>query len=152
MPNRPRNGRGPGDRAAPGRTQGGTGRRRQHAHGNPRRLDPRRPARDFALANRLRTEGTRHLYEAAEAAGVRRVVAQGLAYAHDPGGTGSGTGEGGPGGELGGLGGLAGLGELAGEDAPLWLRPPKQFVTVLGSSAAGAPCSPSPTPTTPPPW
>jgi 2-alkyl-3-oxoalkanoate reductase len=31
---------------------------------------------EFALSNRLRTEGTRHLVEAARAAGVRRIVAQ----------------------------------------------------------------------------
>lgn len=38
---------------------------------NPRRLD-----RDFALTNRLRTEGTDHLLSAGQAAGVRRFVAQ----------------------------------------------------------------------------
>src|SRR5579884_3268466 len=38
---------------------------------NPRRFD-----RDFALTNRLRTEGTDHLLSAARAAGVRRFIAQ----------------------------------------------------------------------------
>ena len=38
---------------------------------NPRRFD-----RDFALTNRLRTEGTDHLLSAAQAVGVRRFVAQ----------------------------------------------------------------------------
>jgi nucleoside-diphosphate-sugar epimerase len=41
---------------------------------NPRRLD-----RDFALTNRLRTEGTDHLLSAARASGVRRFVAQSFA-------------------------------------------------------------------------
>lgn len=42
----------------------------------PAALDPRRLARQFAQTNRLRTEGTRNLYEAA---GARRVRAGGLA-------------------------------------------------------------------------
>jgi nucleoside-diphosphate-sugar epimerase len=41
---------------------------------NPRHLD-----RDFALTNRLRTEGTAHLLSAGQALGVRRFVAQGVA-------------------------------------------------------------------------
>jgi nucleoside-diphosphate-sugar epimerase len=40
---------------------------------NPRRFD-----RDFALTNRLRTEGTDHLLSAGQAVGVRRFVAQGV--------------------------------------------------------------------------
>jgi nucleoside-diphosphate-sugar epimerase len=39
-------------------------------------LDPRHLDRDFALTNRLRTEGTDHLLSAAHAIGVRRFVAQ----------------------------------------------------------------------------
>lgn len=39
--------------------------------GNPKKFDD-----DFALTNRLRTEGTDHLLAASQAAGVRRVVAQ----------------------------------------------------------------------------
>ncbi|GGN48201.1 dTDP-glucose 4,6-dehydratase [Streptomyces albiflavescens] len=74
----------------------------------PAAIDPRHLARDFALTNRLRTEGTRNLYEAAHDAGVEKFVAQGLAYAYDPAGQGA-----------------------ADEDAPLWQRPPKQFVPVL---------------------
>ncbi|WP_028799520.1 NAD-dependent epimerase/dehydratase family protein [Streptomyces sp. 142MFCol3.1] len=74
----------------------------------PAAIDPRHLARDFALTNRLRTEGTRNLYEAAHDAGVKKIVAQGLAYAYDPAGQGA-----------------------ADEDAPLWQRPPKQFVPVL---------------------
>jgi nucleoside-diphosphate-sugar epimerase len=42
-------------------------------------LDMRHFDRDFALTNRLRTEGTDHLLSAGEAVGVRRFVAQGVA-------------------------------------------------------------------------
>jgi 2-alkyl-3-oxoalkanoate reductase len=44
-------------------------------------LDLRKVDRDFALTNRLRTEGTDNLLTAAAAAGVRRVVAQSYAAA-----------------------------------------------------------------------
>src|SRR5207248_4454011 len=45
-------------------------------------LDMRHFDRDFALTNRLRTEGTDHLLSAGQAVGVRRFVAQGVgAYA-----------------------------------------------------------------------
>ena len=74
----------------------------------PARIDPRRMARQFDLTNRLRTEGTRHLLSAAAATGVRRVIAQGLAYAYDPSGTGP-----------------------ADEDQPLWRHPPAQFAPNL---------------------
>jgi len=42
------------------------------------RLDLRHFDRDFALTNRLRTEGTDHLLSAGQAVGVRRFVAQGV--------------------------------------------------------------------------
>ena len=42
-------------------------------------IDPRHFDRDFALTNRLRTEGTDHLLAAARAAGARRFVAQSYA-------------------------------------------------------------------------
>ena len=42
-------------------------------------VDMRHLDRDFALTNRLRTEGTDHLLAAGQAVGVRRFVAQGLA-------------------------------------------------------------------------
>jgi 2-alkyl-3-oxoalkanoate reductase len=45
----------------------------------PPDLNPRRFDRAFAMTNRLRTEGTDHLVAAAEAAGVRRFVAQSFA-------------------------------------------------------------------------
>jgi nucleoside-diphosphate-sugar epimerase len=45
----------------------------------PPAFNPRRFERDFAPTNRLRTEGTDHLLEAARSAGVRRFVAQSFA-------------------------------------------------------------------------
>jgi nucleoside-diphosphate-sugar epimerase len=69
----------------------------------PARLHPRRMTTEFALTNRLRTEGTRILLDAARANGVRRVIAQGLAYAYEPGDG------------------------LADEETPLWRRPPTPF-------------------------
>lgn len=42
-------------------------------------IDPRHFDRDFAVTNRLRTEGTDHLLAAARAAGVRRFLAQSYA-------------------------------------------------------------------------
>jgi nucleoside-diphosphate-sugar epimerase len=42
-------------------------------------LDLRNPDKAFAMTNRLRTEGTEHLLAAAEASGVRRIVAQSYA-------------------------------------------------------------------------
>ncbi|MCP2342684.1 NAD-dependent epimerase/dehydratase family protein [Actinomadura rupiterrae] len=76
----------------------------------PAELNPRRLAADFALTNRLRTEGARNLADAARAAGAGRLIAQGLAYAYQPG-------EG-----------------AADEDAPLWEQgTPRQFDPVLGA-------------------
>jgi len=51
----------------------------------PPRVDPRRIERDFALNDRLRSEGTRILVAAAQAAGARRVLAQSIAFAYAPG-------------------------------------------------------------------
>ncbi|MDH5223948.1 MAG: NAD(P)-dependent oxidoreductase [Actinomycetota bacterium] len=45
----------------------------------PHTIDPRTLDRQFAETNRLRTEGTDHLLEAARSAGVRRFVAQSFA-------------------------------------------------------------------------
>src|SRR3954451_19759227 len=45
----------------------------------PASLDMRRFDRDFALTNRLRTDGTDHLLSAGQAVGVRRFVAQSVA-------------------------------------------------------------------------
>jgi nucleoside-diphosphate-sugar epimerase len=76
----------------------------------PKQINPRRLAADFATTNRLRVEGTKHLLEAAADVGVRRVVAQGLAYAYDPHGEGPAT-----------------------EDDSLWQQPPRQFAPVLAA-------------------
>ena len=43
-------------------------------------LDMRHFDRDFALTNRLRTEGTDHLLSAGRAVGVRRFLAQSAVY------------------------------------------------------------------------
>jgi len=51
----------------------------------PQRIDPRRIARDFAINDRLRSEGTRNLVRAARAAGAGRILAQSIAFAYAPG-------------------------------------------------------------------
>ncbi|WP_327086631.1 NAD(P)-dependent oxidoreductase [Nonomuraea sp. NBC_01738] len=66
----------------------------------PKEVDPRRFAAQFAMTDRLRTEGARNLLDAAPQA---RIVAQSVAFAYEPG-------EG-----------------LANEDTPLWADPPKAF-------------------------
>jgi 2-alkyl-3-oxoalkanoate reductase len=71
----------------------------------PQRLDPRKIIRDFALTDRLRTEGTRNLLAAAQAAGASRFIAQSIAFAYEPG----------P------------VGTVHGEDDPLISDPPAQF-------------------------
>ncbi len=71
----------------------------------PQRLDPRKIVRDFALTDRLRTEGTRNLVAAARAVGGARVIAQSIAFAYEPGAAGA----------------------VHGEDDPLISDPPAQF-------------------------
>ncbi len=51
----------------------------------PARINPRTLARDFALNDRLRSEGTRILVDAARAAGAGRVLAQSIAFSYAPG-------------------------------------------------------------------
>jgi nucleoside-diphosphate-sugar epimerase len=51
----------------------------------PARIDPRKMERDFATNDRLRSEGTANLLAAANAAGVRRIVAQSVAFFYAPG-------------------------------------------------------------------
>jgi nucleoside-diphosphate-sugar epimerase len=51
----------------------------------PKRIHPRRVRRQLAPTNRLRTEGTRHLLEAARAAGASRFLAQSVAFGYAPG-------------------------------------------------------------------
>jgi nucleoside-diphosphate-sugar epimerase len=73
----------------------------------PAEINPKKMARDFAITDRLRTEGTRNMIDAARDAGATRFIVQGLAYAYDP------------------------ADGLADEDAPLWRDPPRQFAPVL---------------------
>ncbi len=51
----------------------------------PQRIDPRKMQRDFAINDRLRTEGTANLVAAAKAAGITRVLAQSVAFFYAPG-------------------------------------------------------------------
>ncbi|HEX7863546.1 MAG TPA: NAD-dependent epimerase/dehydratase family protein [Variovorax sp.] len=51
----------------------------------PRDLDPARMAEAAVLNARVRTEGTRNLVAAAQAAGAKRLVAQSIAWAYAPG-------------------------------------------------------------------
>jgi nucleoside-diphosphate-sugar epimerase len=51
----------------------------------PRRIDPRRIERDFALNDRLRSEGTTILADAAREAGAGRLIAQSIAFMYEPG-------------------------------------------------------------------
>jgi nucleoside-diphosphate-sugar epimerase len=50
----------------------------------PPGLDPARMAESLVRNARVRTEGTRHLVEAARAAGAKRIVAQSIAWAYAP--------------------------------------------------------------------
>jgi nucleoside-diphosphate-sugar epimerase len=70
----------------------------------PSRFRPRALGRDFAVTNRLRTEGTRNLLAGAAAAGAERFVAQSIAFAYAPGGD-----------------------APKGEDEPLWADAPPGF-------------------------
>jgi nucleoside-diphosphate-sugar epimerase len=76
----------------------------------PQEINPKTLASDFETTNRLRSEGTRNLVDAGTAAGVKRFIAEGLAYAYDPSGSGPAT-----------------------EDVALWPSPPKQFAPVLAA-------------------
>ncbi|WP_067815765.1 NAD-dependent epimerase/dehydratase family protein [Actinomadura kijaniata] len=75
----------------------------------PAKLNPRRMERDFALTDRLRTEGTRNLLDAAREAGATRIITQGLAFAYEPGET------------------------PANEDTPFWSDPPRQWAASLAA-------------------
>jgi nucleoside-diphosphate-sugar epimerase len=59
----------------------------------PARIDPRKMERDFVLNDRLRSEGTRILVDAARAAGAGRLIAQSVAFAYAPGPPGTVHGE-----------------------------------------------------------
>jgi nucleoside-diphosphate-sugar epimerase len=73
----------------------------------PRGLNPRTFKRQFALTNRLRSEGTANLVEASRGA---RMIAEGLAFAYAPTGAG-----------------------LADEGRPLWTDGPKAFRPAVGA-------------------
>lgn len=51
----------------------------------PARINPRSFERDFAMNDRLRTEGTANLVAAAAASGCGRIVAQSIAFSYAPG-------------------------------------------------------------------
>ena len=68
----------------------------------PADFHPRRLDEAFRTTNRLRTEATRTLVDAAAAVGARRFVSQGVAFAYDPAGPSTAT-----------------------EDEPLWREPPR---------------------------
>ena len=55
----------------------------------PALIDPRTIERDFALTNRLRSEGTRLLVAAAHEAGAQRFIAQSIAFAYVSGAPGT---------------------------------------------------------------
>lgn len=74
----------------------------------PKRVDPRRIKPQLAATNRLRTEGTRNLFEAAVEAGAKRFVAQSIAFAYGPDGEG-----------------------LKREDSALYEQPPASFSDVI---------------------
>jgi nucleoside-diphosphate-sugar epimerase len=52
----------------------------------PHEFDPARIAASYENNARIRTEGTRNLITAAQAAGTRRLVVQSIAFAYPPGG------------------------------------------------------------------
>lgn len=79
----------------------------------PKRMDPRRVRRDFAINDRLRDDGTRDLVAGAQQAGARRIIAQSIAFAYMP------------------LGGIADRPALRPEEDPLDFEAPKQFMRTI---------------------
>jgi nucleoside-diphosphate-sugar epimerase len=55
----------------------------------PAAIDPRTIERDFVLNDRLRTEGTEILVDAAQQAGATRILAQSIAFSYRPGPSGT---------------------------------------------------------------
>lgn len=74
----------------------------------PDRIRPRHYEEDLGLTNRLRTEGTRNLIDAARAAGASRFLAQSISFAYRPV-----------------------PGRLMVEEDPLWLDAPAAFTPVV---------------------
>ena len=90
----------------------------------PARIDPRKIERDFELNDRLRTDGTRNLLDAAHAAGAKRILAQSIAFSYVPGPPGTVHSEGDP---------------LIGDDhAPASYRRSAAAVRALEGSVLGA--------------
>jgi nucleoside-diphosphate-sugar epimerase len=79
----------------------------------PRRIDPRKIERDFALNDRLRSEGTRNLVAAAQSAGATRIIAQSVAFVYEPGPAGT----------------------VHREQDPLLMRAPASFQRTVGALA-----------------
>ena len=79
----------------------------------PPDLDTRHYASQLAPTNRLRTEGTRNLVAAAQAAGARRLLAQSIAFAYAPTG-----------------------GWVKDESAPLWTGAPPPMDVVMAAVAS----------------
>lgn len=78
----------------------------------PRSVNPARMAKQFAETNRLRTEATVRLYDAAGEAGATRFVAASIAYAYPP------------------------SSEPQSEETPLWRDAPKQFAPTVAALTA----------------
>lgn len=81
----------------------------------PRRLHPRRAQRDLAVNDRLRDDGTRDLIAASQKAGVKRVIAQSVAFLYMP------------------LAGAAGRLPLRTEEDPLDFAAPKQLMNSVNA-------------------
>ena len=76
----------------------------------PKRIDPRKIKTQLAATNRVRTEGTRNLFDAALAAGASRFISQSIAFAYGPDGEGLKT-----------------------EDDVLYETPPASFTDTIGA-------------------
>ena len=74
----------------------------------PQRIDPRKIKSQLAETNRLRSAGTRNLFDASLAAGAKRFIAQSIVFAYSPHGDGLKT-----------------------EDSALYERPPASYVDVI---------------------
>ena len=74
----------------------------------PDRINPRRISHDFAQTNRLRTEGTLNLVDAAARGRSQTGDHPGLGTVYEPNGA-----------------------DAATEDVPFWQHPPKEFRPVL---------------------
>ncbi len=90
----------------------------------PQRLDPHSIERDFQANDRLRSEGTRILVAAAQAAGAERILAQSVAFSYAPGPPGTIHSESDP--------------LLGGENAPAGFRRSAESLRALERQVLGA--------------